>query len=172
MIKIAKCIIISFVESFVHEINQGLYNGVVYTMGKPTMIRDLLKKLNKTFHINASREMAEIGITVPQWLVLRQIISEPRTIGQISKAIDLSYSTVSGIIDRLEREQFVERTRDEKDRRVIWIQKTDKINEIMEQVPFFSENYYNMLFKGFSDSELDTMIATLEMLIFKLEKES
>ncbi|MCG6197580.1 MarR family transcriptional regulator, partial [Anoxybacillus sp. LAT_38] len=64
-------------------------------MSKPILVRDLLKRLNKTITTMATRELGKFGLTVPQLMVLRQIKCEPKTIGQISKAVDLSYSTVS-----------------------------------------------------------------------------
>jgi DNA-binding MarR family transcriptional regulator len=139
-------------------------------MNKPLHIRDLLKRLNKTFGTIATKELAKYGLTVPQLVVIRQIQSEPKTIGQLSKAVDLSYSTVSGIIDRLEREHLVERVRDENDRRVVWIRKTEKIAELFEKVDLFSGEFYTRRFHGFSDEDLDGIIHSLETLIAKIEE--
>lgn len=139
-------------------------------MTKAMLIRDLLRKLNKTVGTMVTKELSSYGLTMPQLIVLRQIAGEPKTIGQLSKAVDLSYSTVSGIIDRLEREQYVERVRDKEDRRVIWIQKTAKIDEVMNQTPFFSESYYNELFGGLSEDDLDAIIHAMNTLISKLEE--
>lgn len=141
-------------------------------MNKPVAIRDLLKRLNKTINTIAGRELEQFGLTVPQLMVLRTIKQNSLTIGQISKAVDLSYSTVSGIIDRLEREKLVARTRDEKDRRVVWIHMTDKVKEQFDKLPIFSEAYYHTLFRDFSDDELEQIVRALEILISKLEKES
>ncbi|TKI56814.1 MarR family transcriptional regulator [Brevibacillus antibioticus] len=139
-------------------------------MNKSLHIRDLLKRLNKTFGTMATKELSQYGVTVPQLMVIREIHPDPKTIGQISKAVDLSYSTVSGIIDRLEREQLVERVRDENDRRVVWIRKTPKICELFAKVDFFSENFYQRIFHGFSDEDLDIIIQSMETLILKLEE--
>jgi len=139
-------------------------------MKKPTVIRDLLNRLNKTINTVTARELGKFGLTLPQLLVIRQLVHERKTIGQISKAVDLSYSTVSGIIDRLEREELVERERDEQDRRVVWIRTTPKLKEFKNQVPIFSEEFYNEMFRDFSEGELDSIIITLETLIQKIEK--
>ncbi|MFS0556585.1 MarR family winged helix-turn-helix transcriptional regulator [Brevibacillus sp. 179-C9.3 HS] len=139
-------------------------------MDKPLHIRDLLKRLNKTFGTMATKELRQYGLTVSQLMVIREIHCEPKTIGQLSKAVDLSYSTVSGIIDRLEREQMVERIRDENDRRVIWIRKTEKITELFSKVNLFSESYFHHTFQGFSDADLDNIIYSMETLIAKLEE--
>lgn len=139
-------------------------------MNRPLHIRDLLKRLNKTFGTMATKELCKYGLTVPQLVVIRQITTEPKTIGQLSKAVDLSYSTVSGIIDRLEREQLVERVRDENDRRVVWIRKTEKITELFEKVDLLSGEIYKQHFNSFSEEELNNIINSLEALVTKLEE--
>lgn len=137
-------------------------------MKKATMIRDLLKKLNKSFESILRKEFEQFGLTYPQLLVLRQIVDEPKTIGHISKTISLSYSTVSGIIDRLERDGWVLRIRDRDDRRVVWIKKTEKIEETKKQI--FRENYYAQLLQELEEEELDRIVHALETLTRQLEK--
>ncbi|MEW9668524.1 MarR family winged helix-turn-helix transcriptional regulator [Ammoniphilus sp. 3BR4] len=139
-------------------------------VSKVTILRELLKKLNKSVELAITRELSEYGITLPQLLVLRKIATGPKTIGDISKSISLSYSTVSGIIDRLEREKLVRRIRDEEDRRVVWIQKTEKVEEIKKQAPVFQESYYAYLFEGLTEDEMDQIIQSLELLTMILEK--
>lgn len=139
-------------------------------MTKAMVIRDLLKKLNRSFGSLITRDLAEFGITVPQGLVLKQIADGPKTIGHISKSIGLSYSTVSGIIDRLERDGWVTRIRDDADRRVIWIQNTIKVEEVKRQIPVFQENYYTELLQDLSQQELDQIVDSLVKLTRQLEK--
>jgi DNA-binding MarR family transcriptional regulator len=151
------------------KISYAKYKGGGGQLDKSLVIRDLLRKLNKTFRTIVAKELAEFNLTIPQFMVLKEIIHEPKTIGQISQAVDLSYSTVSGIIDRLEREQLVERVRDQEDRRVIWIQKTEKFVQLKKQIPFTSEEFYAQLLQGVSEQEQDTIIHSLQTLITKLE---
>ncbi len=139
-------------------------------VSKATILRELLKKLNKSFGLAIANELSEYGITLPQLLVLRRISDGPKTIGDISKSISLSYSTVSGIIDRLERENLVKRIRDKDDRRVVWIQKTEKVEEIKRKAPVFQESYYASLFEGLTEEEMDQIIQSLELLTKILEK--
>lgn len=133
-------------------------------------IKDLLKSLNKTLGTMATKELAKYGLTVPQLVVIRHIMGEPKTIGQLSKAVDLSYSTVSGIIDRLEREELVERTRDENDRRVVWIRKTDKLVKLFAEVDVYLGEFYQRNFEGLSNDEMDGIIHSLKTLLKKFEE--
>lgn len=133
-------------------------------------IKDLLKSLNKTLGTMATKELANYGLTVPQLVVIRHIMGEPKTIGQLSKAVDLSYSTVSGIIDRLEREELVERTRDENDRRVVWIRKTEKLVKLFAEVDVYLGEFYKRNFEGLSNDEMDGIIHSLKTLLKKFEE--
>lgn len=139
-------------------------------MNKPLYIRDLLKRINKTMVALYTEELKKYGLTIPQFMVIREIREEPKTIGQISKAVDLSYSTISGIIDRLEREKLVERVRDEKDRRVVWIRKTEDVAEIFAKVDLIAGEIYQRSIVGFTEEELNGIIQSLELLVTKIEE--
>ena len=139
-------------------------------MAKAATIRDSIKKLTKLIHISVSADLEKFGLTRPQLLVLQQIFLENKTIGQISKALELSYSTVSGIIDRLERGGYLKRIKDVNDRRVIWIEKTEKLSAIYQELPTSKEEYYSELFDCLSEEEIDTFLKTLQVLIDQIEK--
>jgi len=70
--------------------------------------------MNKVF------EEMNSGMTAPQGMVMG-ILSKEKTmkITELSSKLSLSNSTVSGIIDRLEKQGMVERKRSEEDRRVV-----------------------------------------------------
>ncbi|WP_232699854.1 MarR family winged helix-turn-helix transcriptional regulator [Brevibacillus daliensis] len=139
-------------------------------MQKGMLIRDRLKHLNKIMGTMVTRELADVGITMPQISVLRKIKEGPLTIGQLSKELYLSYSTVSGIVDRLEREEYIERVRDKEDRRVIWIKITDKFEQLSNSISVMQKEYFTELIKDLSDGEVDNIVRSLQLLITQLEK--
>ncbi|UFJ39000.1 MarR family transcriptional regulator [Brevibacillus humidisoli] len=139
-------------------------------MDKYVLLKDRLLKLTKKVNSRLYQEFISTGFTVAQILVLKQLGEAPRTIGQISKAVDLSYSTVSGIIDRLEKQGFIERFRDDKDRRVVWIQQTEAAIEKRKNMRVFQEEYYHSLFANLSDDELDKILESLEILMRELDE--
>ncbi|TGU57381.1 MarR family transcriptional regulator, partial [Mesorhizobium sp. M00.F.Ca.ET.186.01.1.1] len=55
-----------------------------------------------------------------------------KTMGEICKAVDLSYSTTSGLINRMEQENLVRRFRDQTDRRIVWVSLTERVSEQQE----------------------------------------
>lgn len=67
----------------------------------------------------------------------------------ISKQYNIPPSTLTGIIDRLEKKEFIERLRTNIDRRTIELVTTEKGNAVMEQHiredMAFSSNFFNAL---------------------------
>jgi DNA-binding MarR family transcriptional regulator len=59
----------------------------------------------------------------------------PVTLSELAQSIYLSPSTVVGIVDRLEREGFVQRDRSTADRRVVLITITDKGKDFVAKAP-------------------------------------
>ncbi|MCY0901619.1 MAG: MarR family transcriptional regulator [Firmicutes bacterium] len=65
-------------------------------------------------------------ITRVQWLILRQLKrTEQCTIGQLADRMEVRPSTMSQMLDRLERERWVERVTSSEDSRVRLIRLTD-----------------------------------------------
>ncbi|MDF2962641.1 MAG: putative transcriptional regulator [Paenibacillus sp.] len=139
-------------------------------MSRAMEIGHSIRKLTKIFNTTMSKDLKELGLTKPQITALGTVYFERKTIGQISEITELSYSTVSGIIDRLERDGWIERIRDESDRRIVWINKTDKIEELKGKLHFFQESFYEKMLADLSGHELDTIIHSLELLTTYLEK--
>ncbi|MED4582272.1 MarR family transcriptional regulator [Brevibacillus choshinensis] len=89
----------------------------------------LLREASALFSSISKKELDTGDVTWQQVLILEQIEKGPKTMGDISKAVDLSYSTTSGLINRLEQEDLVRRFRDKSDRRIVWVSLTDRVFE-------------------------------------------
>jgi DNA-binding MarR family transcriptional regulator len=145
--------------------------GGFLRVSRAMQIGHSIRKLTKIFTLSKNRDLKELGLTTPQINMIVQIYFEPKTIGQISENMGLSYSTVSGIIDRLERDGWLHRVRDESDRRIIWIHKnTEKIKASKERLNLFQESFYENLLSDLAEDELDNIIRSLDLLTTYLEK--
>ncbi|WP_052487524.1 MarR family winged helix-turn-helix transcriptional regulator [Gordoniibacillus kamchatkensis] len=135
-------------------------------------LRQLFVKLNKVRMTMVYSELKALGITGPQLFVLRELfMGEPRTIGDLSRAVELSNSTVTGIVDRLERAKLVERHRDEKDRRVVWIRPTASCMHMKSELfDKFQADFYEELQQSFTPEQFALLKDMLEKLIEYLEK--
>ena len=87
-----------------------------------TQVASLFQEVMILFKNSMSKVFEDSGITVPQGMVLGIISKENRIkITELSSKLSLPNSTVSGIIDRLEKQGMVARERSEEDRRVVYV---------------------------------------------------
>ncbi|AIG28214.1 MarR family winged helix-turn-helix transcriptional regulator [Brevibacillus laterosporus] len=117
-----------------------------------------------------TQELVESGITKPQIMVIHQVKENPKTIGEISKSLELSYSTVSGIIDRLEKANLVIRKRDHNDRRIVWVFLAQDFSQLQKRFPLMKDQYLPELFEGMKEHERKQITQSLELLNHYLEK--
>ena len=85
-------------------------------------VAKLFREVMHLFKQSMSKVFEDLGVTVPQSMVMG-ILSKEKTlkITELSTKLSLSNSTVSGIVDRLEKQGMVERKRSEQDRRVVYV---------------------------------------------------
>lgn len=94
------------------------------------------RRIFKAIQQYSEQVLKEFGVTGPQLWALRVIYSEGRLpMGELSDKMYLHMSTVSGIVDRLEKKGYVERKRDSTDRRVVKISLTKKGKRLVQRAP-------------------------------------
>ncbi len=96
-----------------------------------TTVRVLYRLLCRPF----DPEIARSGLTVPQINALEELTREDGlSLKELSGRMGLSHSTVSGIVDRLERRELVGRRTDPKDRRYSRIFLSEEVKEYVRDV--------------------------------------
>ncbi|GMV41837.1 MAG: MarR family transcriptional regulator [Myxococcales bacterium] len=97
-------------------------------------IRRIIRKVS-----DHSRMMSrEVGLTVPQLLCLKAVgdaQEDEVTPALVSQRVHLSPATVSGILDRLERDGLVVRERRSRDRRKVCLSMTPRGAELFTHLP-------------------------------------
>lgn len=101
-------------------------------------IKDIERYLRKVDYIirKKGREiLLDFNITVPQFTALQILIyNKNMTIGELSQSMDLACSTITDLIDRMEKNNLVVRKKDEKDKRVVKVEVLPNGHEILEEV--------------------------------------
>lgn len=99
----------------------------------------ILRQIMDGIKQNVEQEFKEIQITGPQGMLIRILIHNGEMkISDLSDKMGLSNSTVSGIVDRLEKQGFVERIRSVEDRRVVYVNLTSDFRKL-------AENHFNQV---------------------------
>jgi len=79
-------------------------------------------------------EFARGHLTGPQQLVMEVVVrSDGLSLKELSKRVSLSHSTVSGIVDRLEKRGFLKRKADPDDRRFTVITPSKQVEEFLKK---------------------------------------
>ncbi len=94
-----------------------------------------LRKVDYITRIKGREILSDFGITVPQFTALQILINKgDMTIGDLSQQMSLACSTITDLIDRMEKSELVERQRDTKDKRVVRIMVKEKGHDILSEV--------------------------------------
>ncbi|OPJ64149.1 MarR family winged helix-turn-helix transcriptional regulator [Clostridium oryzae] len=104
----------------------------------------LMHEVSKTIKQKIHKNFKGTEITVSQGIIIFSLCKYGEMkISDISERVQLSKSTVSGIIDRMEERGMVERTRNYEDRRTVYVKITKKF---MEENKGLSEKAKESLF--------------------------
>jgi DNA-binding MarR family transcriptional regulator len=76
------------------------------------------------------------------------------SINELAKKTQLKKSTLTSMLDRLERMGYVRRQRSKKDRRKILIQRTSKDRNLETEYVRLSQEQTKLFFRGFSEDEV------------------
>ena len=74
------------------------------------------------------------GLHLQQFWVLVLVRQTPANMSEIAHALETSQANVTGLVDRLERQGFVERVRSESDRRVVHVSITAKGRAVIAEL--------------------------------------
>lgn len=107
----------------------------------------------------------KLNLTFPQALVLTVLAEEGgMPLGQLAEKTGSANSTISGIIDRLEKLELVHRRRSEDDRRVIYVETTDKFDSMRSSSETSVHNYFSGIIDEMSADERRTLLKALNRL--------
>ncbi len=104
------------------------------------------------------------GLTGSQHNVLRILRGEgrPMRCDEIRQRMIQVVPAMTGLLDRLEKEGFVTRTRCEKDGRVIYVNLTTKAKTVIQKIDGPLTNLYQQCLGHLSQTELKQLSALLE----------
>lgn len=161
MIKIGNSLEVSFLEKELsHEIKYDVEKKLRYISGA-------IKQ-------NGRKILKKYPITSPQFIALQWLVDEgDLTIGELSNKNGLAFSTTTDLVDRMEKNQLVERIRDSNDRRVVRIQVLKKGKTIIREVIQERQKYLGEVLENFSHDQtiqLDTLLSLLHEQIKRVNE--
>jgi MarR family transcriptional regulator, organic hydroperoxide resistance regulator len=110
-------------------------------------------------------EHLEEGLTGDQFFILRIIENKGRVISsELAEEFRVKPSAITAMIDRMIKNDFVTRERDEKDRRVVYITMTDKGKEVLERSEKKRIDIIEKYMSQLETEELESLVQIYEKL--------
>ncbi|MDF0728105.1 MarR family transcriptional regulator [Cytobacillus sp. S13-E01] len=134
-------------------------------------IKDLVDRyIEVSFSVNKKAESLvkeQIGsdLTNDQHYTLRYMNRVGTcTSSELAEVFDVKKSAITAIINRMWEKGLIQRTRDENDRRVVYLTLTNKGNELFKQTEQRVHNLVESLITRFDSKEIQQFIETFEKL--------
>jgi len=133
------------------------------------MVKAMCYKLNKSSMLYKrlmSKHLERLNITYAQLMVLRVIDQEPGiTAKEIMMQMDTDKATLSGVISRLERDNYIYRVKNDKDGRVRNIYMSEGSEMLCDEVSIIEEKCMQDLIVGISLEEAENFSRILDLFI-------
>ena len=111
------------------------------------------------------QRLSPFGLTPPQYFVFNALwMGDGISVGELGERVSLDSSTLTGIIDRMEKSGYVERRPNPDDRRSVLVFLTAKARELGPRILEFADELDVALRQPFSQEEMDTFERVLRAL--------
>ena len=122
-----------------------------------------LRRIIRATDLHSKQLYKTAGLTIPQVVVLRSIRDMGEvTTGQISDQVNLSQSTVTSILDRLESRLLIERYRSVADRRVVHLRLTKEGRAVLRKAPSLLHERFVEAFDALKPARQSQIVDVLE----------
>lgn len=138
----------------------------------PVIIK--IRRIVRSINLESKKVQKEYGVSIPQLLCLEYLKEAPNyqaTQRMIRDHMRLNSSTMTGIINRLERKGFVARLPKSGDKRVTNIALTSNGERILKNTPDLMQKRLDVKLRSLSDAEIGKINNALDLLIKMLEIE-
>ena len=109
--------------------------------------------------------LVDFGITTPQFNALLVLRDNPNiTMGDLCEKLFLACSTATDLIDRMEKNGLLERSRDKQDRRVIRLSISEKGRSVISEVIEARRRYVASILEKLTPEEIEQLGNSLDKL--------
>lgn len=129
-------------------------------------MRAAMKKLDR----NLGQKLEEYGISIPQSFILKTLVEENGiTLKEIGNRTLIDSSSMTVLIDKLEKDDLVERQLDAQDRRAIRIYITEKGLNLADEVSSIAEDFNIRVRQLVSAENQEAFLAGINNIIIGLD---
>ena len=132
-----------------------------------------VRRIMRAIDMHSSYLARQYGLTSPQLICLKKLSGENEmTPGGLARAVHLSHATVTGIINRLEKKGWVQRTRSTEDGRRYLIRLTDSGSSMIQTAPSMLQDQFMHKLSKLANWEKTMILSSLQRITSILDVES
>jgi MarR family transcriptional regulator, organic hydroperoxide resistance regulator len=125
-------------------------------------LRQIIQEMSR----HSKQLQEKYKITLPQLICLNEIADHgPIAIGALTQIVFINNSTVTGIIDRLERRNLVHRVRISRDRRQVHVEITQAGRNFLENAPTPIHHRFMEKLEKMNSRDVSLLLWGLELLV-------
>ncbi len=131
-----------------------------------------LRRINRAIELHSKQLIRNYGITSPQLMLLHELANgenEYAWAGDLAKRLSLSQATITEMLNRLQKKEYVERAKSQLDKRRVFITLTASGKEVLDKAPsLLQERFLNEMDK-LQDWEQTSLLASLQRIASMME---
>ena len=125
----------------------------------------LLNRAGSRIAISFSERVRPLGATLQMWRVLAALREKDgRRMGDLSETTSIEVSTLTRLVDTMEKKGLVARRRDQEDARAVLLHVTPAGRRLTQRILPIAERYEEVALAGFNAAEADKLRAALRRL--------
>ena len=133
----------------------------------PYLFNRITNRLNQDLLL----DLRPLRVSVPRWRVLAVLHArEGRRMGDLSAYTVIEQSSLSRVIDQMERDNLVVRRHHADDNRIIEVYLTDEGRAMFDQIYPLAFAHYQRAISGLSGAERDTLVTLLHKILEKTRR--
>ncbi len=125
----------------------------------------------RRLHVELAEQMIS-GITGSQFFVLKTIQGPGRlTVSEVAEKLGVSLSAITALVNRLVKAGLVSRSRDEQDRRLVWLEATARGKEILANCIEARRKVSNKYFGQLTVEDMEKLVEIYEKVLTAMRAE-
>lgn len=132
---------------------------------------ELMQRLVRTLQMFERATLTRHGFTFSQsYTILNLHQGNVLTMNELSSKMNLDTSTMTRIVNRLLRDQYVHRERNPEDRRVVFIRLTEKGERAAEELAGEVREFYRRIISEIPQGEVEQVFSSVQLLLSAFER--
>ena len=133
-------------------------------------VEDASQRMLRQVHQEIGKQ--NVGVTGSQYIVLKKLHENGRmTVSEVADNLGVSLSAVTALVDRLCKADLASRQRDDKDRRLVWLEITPMGKEKVKICDDSRRKVLGKYFSKLDEDDLSRLIEINEKLLQFLKEE-